>query len=97
MSSRNSYLTPEERQQAPVLYQALSSAQSMWQESERNSDRLKTIITELIQQKPLARIAYISIADGQTLLEIDKADPPALISLAVKFGKTRLIDNILLE
>jgi pantoate--beta-alanine ligase len=52
---------------------------------------------ELIRQKPLGRIEYISIADAAALKELEKAEPPAVISMAVKFGKTRLIDNIILE
>jgi len=97
MSSRNVYLSPEERQQAPVLYQALSKAHVMWTEGERDAGKLRRAMAELIRQKPLAQIEYISIANAFTLQELEKADPPALISLAVRFGKTRLIDNILLE
>ena len=97
MSSRNVYLNPEERRQAPVLYKALSIAHVMWSEGERDSDRLRQAMIDLIQQKPLAQIDYISIANKLTLDEIDKAEPPAIISLAVKFGNTRLIDNIILE
>jgi pantoate--beta-alanine ligase len=97
MSSRNVYLNPEERRQAPVLYKALSIAHVMWSEGDRDSDRLRQAMVDLIQQKPLAQIDYISIANKLTLDEIDKAEPPAIISLAVKFGNTRLIDNIILE
>jgi pantoate--beta-alanine ligase len=97
MSSRNVYLSPEERQQAPVLYRALSTAHVMWAEGERDANRLRQAMVDLIQQKPLGKIEYISIADALTLRELEKAVPPAVISLAVKFGKTRLIDNILLE
>jgi pantoate--beta-alanine ligase len=97
MSSRNVYLNPEERRQAPVLYKALSTAHVMWSEGERDSDRLRQAIVELIQQKPLGQIDYISVANKLTLDEIDKAEPPAILSLAVKFGNTRLLDNIILE
>jgi pantoate--beta-alanine ligase len=97
MSSRNVYLSPEERQQAPVLYQALSSAHVMWSEGERDAGKLRQSMIELISRKPLAKIEYVSLADAVTLRELEKAEPPALISMAVKFGKTRLIDNILLE
>ncbi|MCR4394818.1 MAG: pantoate--beta-alanine ligase, partial [Dehalococcoidales bacterium] len=76
---------------------ALSKAHVMWTEGERDADKLRRTIAELIRQKPLAQIEYISIANAFTLQELEKADPPALISLAVRFGKTRLIDNILLE
>jgi pantoate--beta-alanine ligase len=97
MSSRNVYLNKEERAQAPVLYQALKTAHVMWSEGERDSARMRQAMIELIRQKPLGKIEYISIADALTLQELEKADPPAVISFAVKFGKTRLIDNILLE
>jgi pantoate--beta-alanine ligase len=97
MSSRNVYLNPEERRQAPVLFRALSTAHVMWAEGERDCNRLKTAVVDLIKQKPLGNIEYVSIADALTLRELEKADPPAVISMAVKFGKTRLIDNLLLE
>jgi pantoate--beta-alanine ligase len=97
MSSRNIYLSLEERRQAPVLYKALSTAHVMWVEGERDSGRLRQAMTELIRQKPLGNIEYISIAHALTLEELETAEPPAVVSLAVRFGKTRLIDNILLE
>jgi pantoate--beta-alanine ligase len=97
MSSRNVYLSPEERQQAPVLYKALITAHIMWTESEKDSEKLRQAMIDLIRQKPLGKVEYISIANALTIKELEKADPPAVISLAVKFGKTRLIDNILLE
>jgi pantoate--beta-alanine ligase len=97
MSSRNVYLNPEERSQAPVLYQALRTAHVMWTEGERECSRLRQVMIDTITQKPLGKIEYVSIADAFTLYELENAAPPAVISLAVKFGKTRLIDNILLE
>jgi len=97
MSSRNVYLSPEERQQAPVLYKALSTAHVMWAEGERDSAKIRQAMVDLIRQKPLGKIEYISIANVWTLQELEKAEPPVVISMAVKFGKTRLIDNILLE
>jgi pantoate--beta-alanine ligase len=97
MSSRNVYLNAEERSQAPVLYQALGTARRIWTEGERESPVLCQAMIDLIRQKPLGKIEYISIADALTLRELEKAEPPAVISLAVKFGKTRLIDNMILE
>lgn len=97
MSSRNVYLSSEERRQAPVLYKALSTAKLKWTYGERDANILRTTMIDLIKQSPLGKIEYISIADALTLSELEKAAPPAVISLAVKFGKTRLIDNILLE
>jgi pantoate--beta-alanine ligase len=97
MSSRNVYLSPEERSQAPVLNQSLELARKMWSAGERSSQKIREAMVELIRQKPLGKIEYISIADALTLEELDQARPPFVISMAVKFGKTRLIDNILVE
>jgi len=97
MSSRNIYLNPEERKAAVVLYQALSLAQKLWSQGEKDAQAIRQKMTGLIQKQPLANIEYISIADAETLDELDKVKPPALVSLAVKIGKTRLIDNVVLE
>jgi pantoate--beta-alanine ligase len=96
MSSRNIYLNPEERKQATVLYQALGLAQELWSQGEKNAQTIRRQMTELIQKQPLANIEYISIADAEALDELDRVKPPALVSLAVKFGRTRLIDNVVL-
>jgi len=96
MSSRNIYLNPEERQAARVLYQSLALAQELYAKGERNAGELRRKMTALIQKQPLASIDYVSIAHADTLDELEKVNPPALVSLAVKIGKTRLIDNILL-
>jgi pantoate--beta-alanine ligase len=97
MSSRNVYLSPAERQQAPVIYQSLCQARAMWAAGERDSARLRQAMTGLIQQNPLGKIEYISIAGALGLNELEKAEPPVVISTVVRFGKTRLLDNILLE
>jgi pantoate--beta-alanine ligase len=97
MSSRNTYLNPEERKQALVLYQALTLAQELFSGGEKDAQAIRRQMTELIQKQPLAEIDYISIADAETLEELDEVKPPALVSLAVKIGKTRLIDNVVLE
>jgi pantoate--beta-alanine ligase len=94
MSSRNTYLNPEERKQAVVLYQALTLAQRLYAEGEKDARVIRQKMTALIQKQPLADIDYISIADAETLEELDVVRPPALVSMAVKIGKTRLIDNI---
>jgi pantoate--beta-alanine ligase len=96
MSSRNTYLSPEERKAAAVLYQALTLAQRLWSEGEKDAKTIRRQMTELIQKQPLAQIDYISIADAETLDELDEVRLPALVSMAVKIGKTRLIDNIVL-
>jgi pantoate--beta-alanine ligase len=96
MSSRNDYLSPQERQAATVLYRALCLAQGLWSQGERNAPKLRQEMTDLIQKEPLAAIDYVSIADPETLEELDEVSPPALLSLAVKIGDTRLIDNVVL-
>jgi len=96
MSSRNSYLNAEERRSATVLFKALTVVRERYERGERNADLLRQEMISLIQGNPLARIDYVSIADRQTLEELSNIDRPALVSLAVRIGKTRLIDNILL-
>jgi pantoate--beta-alanine ligase len=97
MSSRNTYLKPEERQAATVLYRSLNLAKDMWQKGETDAHKIRAAMIKLIQKEPLAeKIDYISIAHPETLQEMDKIVPPVLISLAVKIGKPRLLDNIIL-
>jgi pantoate--beta-alanine ligase len=97
MSSRNSYLSPSERKAALVLYHALTLAQRLWGEGEADAESIRREMRRLIQKEPQATIDYVSIADAETLDELDTVKPPALVSLAVKIGSTRLIDNILLS
>jgi pantoate--beta-alanine ligase len=97
MSSRNVYLSPEERAQAPVLNQSLELAKKMWLAGERKAAVIKAAMQDLIKQKTSGKIDYISIANALTLQELEQAEKPLLISLAVKFGRTRLIDNLLME
>jgi pantoate--beta-alanine ligase len=97
MSSRNTYLNMEQRRAAPVLYHALMLAQDLAARGEQDAGVLRREMTELIQREPLANIDYVSVADNETLKELHRLKHPALVSLAVRFGKTRLIDNIVLE
>jgi pantoate--beta-alanine ligase len=97
MSSRNIYLNPQERQAATVLFKALTLAQNLWEKGERNAETIRQEMTSLISKEPIAKIEYVSIADTQTLEELSEIDRPALASLAVRIGKTRLIDNVLLS
>ena len=96
MSSRNVYLNPQERQAATVLFKALTLARNLREKGEENADTMRQEMTSIINKEPLAKIEYVSIADAQTLEELTKIDRPALASLAVKIGKTRLIDNMVL-
>ena len=93
-SSRNVYLRPEERQAATVLYRALSEASQAFEKGERDADCLREIVTETVQQEPLARLQYVSCADPATLDELEgSVKSKALLSLAAYVGRTRLIDN----
>ncbi len=97
MSSRNVYLNSAERKAATVLYQALTAAAGAYKDGERNANILRRILTETIDHEPLARLQYASCADPDNLQELEGLlRGPALLSLAVYVGKTRLIDNWLL-
>jgi pantoate--beta-alanine ligase len=93
-SSRNVYLNSQERIAAPVLHRALCLAQELWGKGEKDAERIRKQMRELIRSEPLATIDYVSIADPETLEEMEEVRVPALASLAVKIGKTRLIDNV---
>jgi pantoate--beta-alanine ligase len=92
-SSRNQYLDPEERKQAVVLRSALLAAAKA---NEKSAKAIVDLVREKIETAPLARIDYVDLVDAETLQPIDVVKPNALLALAVFFGKTRLIDNILL-
>ena len=94
MSSRNSYLNPEERQAATVLYRALSAADELFNTGEREADRLRAEMEFLLATEPLARAEYASVADPETLEELHGPIERALLSMAVFIGKTRLIDTM---
>ena len=97
MSSRNVYLTPQERQAAPVLFRSLRAAKSAYAAGERQAESLRAQVREIIASEPLANLQYVSCADYDTLEELDVVSGKVLLSLAVYFGKTRLIDNLVLE
>jgi pantoate--beta-alanine ligase len=96
MSSRNVYLSPEERRAAPVLYRSLQAARSSYENGERDASCLRQIIQDTLAQEPLARPQYVSCSDAESLQELSRVEGPALLSMAVYFGKTRLIDNLVL-
>jgi pantoate--beta-alanine ligase len=97
MSSRNTYLNPEERQAATVLYRALNAAEHSYSEGNRSGEGLRQMMRTFINAEPLARLQYVSCADRTTLLELDEVTSGALLSMAIYIGKTRLIDNRILE
>lgn len=96
MSSRNAYLTPEQRTAATVLRRALAAAEGLFEDGVRDAAQIRRRVEGVIAEEPLAEVDYVSIADAETLEELQALDAPALISLAVRFGQTRLIDNVVL-
>ena len=98
LSSRNIYLTPEERAQAPALHAGLQAAVTAFEDGVRDASALRSRVRDLIAAQPLAEVDYISLADSETLAELEGLiKPPALLSLAVRFGAARLIDNVTLR
>jgi pantoate--beta-alanine ligase len=95
MSSRNAYLTAEERAAAPVLYRSLERAREMVEAGERDAGRVADAAREAIGAEPLARVEYVEVVDPDELLPLERIEGEALIALAVHFGRTRLIDNVL--
>jgi pantoate--beta-alanine ligase len=96
LSSRNVYLTPAQRAAAPVLHRALSAARDAWLAGEGDGERLRAIMRAVLDAEPLARPEYVSAADPVTLAELGDASKGVLPSMAVRIGKARLIDNMLL-
>ena len=96
MSSRNAYLNSEERQAATVLYRALSAARRTFAQGERDGGNLRAAMHAVIAGEPLARVDYFSVADPDSLRELERVEDRALASLAVFIGSTRLIDNVML-
>jgi pantoate--beta-alanine ligase len=95
MSSRNKYLSPDERTAALVLSRALQQARAAFEKGERDAHTLRHIMTDLITAEPLARLDYVSAAHPDTLVELEQIEDKALLSMAVFIGKTRLIDNMI--
>jgi len=98
LSSRNAYLDGEERRAAAVLYRALSHAEAAYGEGERSGKKLAEIVRTDIEAEPRAELEYASVNDADTLERLDRLDDrPVLIAVAARVGKTRLIDNIVLN
>ena len=115
LSSRNTYLDADHRRAAPVLYRALKAAKDAFDRGERDGDRLRAIMRDIIEAEPLAKLDYVSAADASTLQELALTPQPplptttlrvsssgegehgVLLSMAVRVGKPRLIDNFLYE
>ena len=98
ISSRNLYLTPDEQKSATVLHKALKQAKQAFKDGERNASRITDLIRQTVESEPRARLDYVTIADAETLEKLDRVDDrPTLIALAAYVGKTRLIDNTILN
>lgn len=99
MSSRNTYLSAEDRAAAPVLSRALRAAEQAWQGGERDAGKLRDLIGSVLAGEPRAEVEYVSVAHPDSLTELSSVDPAvgALASLAVRVGRPRLIDNVTLS
>lgn len=97
MSSRNAYLSPEQRQAAVILYRALCAARDAFVRGDRNGESLRYIMRGELAQEPRAVVEYVSAADPDTLLELNRIADRVLLSMAVRIGTTRLIDNFLVR
>ncbi len=96
-SSRNAYLSPEERQAALVLSRAIRAGEAAVAAGERDGTTLRRLMTAVIEEEPLARIDYIEVVDGLTMRPVEAIGETALVAMAVYIGRTRLIDNFLYE
>ncbi len=97
MSSRNVYLSSEERKSALSLFKSLKLAQELVKKGERNSDKIRKTVRDFILSHPYTKIDYIELRDPKNLIEKKEISGPTLLALAVFVGQTRLIDNIILE
>jgi len=97
MSSRNAYLTPEQRSQAPILYHSLCEAKTMIERGERSAPAIVERLEKQLKTIENATIDYVAVVDAATLEELERIEGATLIALAVKLGKTRLIDNVRVE
>jgi len=96
LSSRNAYLSAEERQAAPVLFRALAAAGAAFAVGERDGEALRAAMNAVLSAEPRAQADYVSAADPASMRELDRIGDSVLVSLAVRIGRTRLIDNLLL-
>jgi pantoate--beta-alanine ligase len=96
MSSRNVYLDAEQRKAATVLFRSLSAAKALFEAGERDAEKVRVKMKEVLASEPLAEVQYVSCADYDTLEELSEIKGKTLLSMAVFIGKTRLIDNFVL-
>ncbi len=96
LSSRNVHLSTAERAAAPVIFRALQTGRAAHDGGERDAARIRGAVEAVLEGEPLAHVEYVSLADDVSLAELSRVEGPALLSLAVRFGTTRLIDNVTL-
>ena len=96
-SSRNTYMSPMERKAAVVLHKALSRAEEEVRQGEKDANKIRRIISDIIEEEPLAKIDYVEVVDWNELQPIERIDGPVLVAIAVFIGKVRLIDNFIVE
>ena len=99
LSSRNNYLSREEREAAVVLYRALQRAKETYREGERSARKIAEAVRAAVEAEPRARLDYVGVTDAETMEKLDRApeDRPVLVAVAAFVGKTRLIDNIIIQ
>ena len=95
-SSRNAYLNPEERRAAVILSRAIAAGKATAQNGTVTPDEIREIMLRTLAEEPAANVEYVEIVDSQTLLPVDNLNGPILVAIAVRIGKTRLIDNFTL-
>jgi pantoate--beta-alanine ligase len=97
MSSRNSYLTPDERRAAVCLSQSLCKAERLFRRGEKSARAIINGVESVLAEQPLAQVEYVKLCDAKTLTDIDQIRGTVLLALAARIGRTRLIDNRLLR
>lgn len=98
LSSRNVYLTPEQRGAAPAIFRALLAAEGLWMNGEREGDALRRAVRRVLDETPLIEaVDYVSVAGTEGLAELDRVTGPAMVAVAVRMGRARLIDNLVLD
>ncbi len=97
VSSRNQYLSPQERQEAPVIYRALRRCAEMLDSGRRNAAEIARAMNEILSQVPSLQVEYVSIVDAETLEPVDQVRGRILVAVAGRLGSTRLIDNIVVD
>lgn len=97
LSSRNTYLSEEERKVAPLIYQALQKAEEWVRDGERSAEKIRKKILALYGEEPSLNVEYVEVVDPDTLQPVKKISRPAVIAVAVRLGETRLIDNTMVD